>query len=47
MFLPLVIVLLAQEEGLWVLVLSARDDAVFLAEVLAGSPDSRGLLRLI
>ena len=47
MFLPLFVVLLAQGEGLWVLVFSARDDAVFPAEVPAGSPDSRGLLRFM
>ena len=47
MFLPLFVVLSAQGEGLQVLVLSAGDDAVFLVEVHADSPDSRGLLRLI
>ena len=47
MFLPLISVLLAQGEGLWMLVFSAGDDAVFLVEVPAGGPDSRGLLRFV
>ena len=39
--------LLAQGECLQVLVFSAGDDAVFLAEVPADGPDSRGLLRFV
>ena len=43
-FLPLLVVLLAQGEGLGALEFFAGDDAVFSAEVPADGPDSRGLL---
>ena len=47
MFLPLLVVLLAQGEGLWALEFSAGDDAVFTVEVPADGPDPRGLLRFV
>ena len=47
MFLPLLVMLLAQGEGLQVLVFSAREDVVFLVEVPADGPNSRGLLRFV